>query len=101
MQADFILFIRAELKGEDYFPRWWPETLLYLGHFHSPFEVFARARSKQYFDKIKCLFDIDTPDDLKQLLQQYREQKRELPSWEFNSLSLASLLNIENLATRP
>lgn len=100
MQADFILFIRAELKEEDYFSRWWPETLLHLGHFHNPFEVFVRARSKQYFDKIKCLFDIDTPDNLRQLLQEYREQKRELPSWESNSFNPASLLNIENLATR-
>jgi len=97
MQADFILFIKAGLEGL----RWWPETLLYLGHFHSPFEVFARARSKQYFDKIKCLLDIDTPDDLKQLLQEYREQKRELPRWESYSFNPASLLDIENLATRP
>ena len=101
MQADFILFIRSELKGEDRFLGWWPETLLYLGDFHSPFEVFARARSKQYFDKIKCLFDIDTPDDLKQLLQEYKSQKRKLPKWEFDSFNPAFLLNIENLATKP
>ena len=101
MQADFVLFIRADLYSEGLFDRWWPETLLYLGHFPGPFEIFARAESKRYFEKIKCLFDIDSPDDLKPLLEEYKQRKRELPSWEFNSFNPALLSNIEKLATKP
>jgi len=101
MQADFVLFIRADLYSEELFDRWWPETLLYLGHFPGPFEIFARAESKRYFEKIKCLFDIDSPDDFKQLLEEYKQGKRELPRWEFNSFNPALLLNIEKLATKP
>lgn len=61
MQADFVLFMRAELDTKDERNIWWPEILLYLGDFHSPFEIFARAISKKYFDKIKCLFVINSP----------------------------------------
>jgi len=101
MQADFILFIRDELYVEDLFSRWWPETLLYLGHFPGPFEIFARAESKRYFAKIKCLFDIQEPEDFKQLLEEYRNKKRKLPQWEFESFNPVLLLNIGKLATKP
>ena len=101
MQADFILFIRAELYGEKPFDIWGPETLLYLGHFPGPFEIFARAESKRYFEKMKCLFDIQSPDDFKQLLEEYQKGKRKLPRWEIHSFNPALLLNIKKLATRP
>jgi len=101
MQADFILFIRADLYDEKPFDRWGPETLLYLGHFPGPFEIFARAESKRYFEKMKCLFDIQSPDDFKQLLEEYKQNKRHLPSWDFESFDPALLLNIEKLATKP
>ncbi len=101
MQADFVLFIRAELYSEGLSDRWWPEILLYIGHFPGPFEIFARAESKRYFEKIKCLFEIDSPNDFKQLLEEYKQRKRELPRWEFNSFVPAQLLNIEKLATKP
>ena len=101
MQADFVLLIRSEFYAEESFLRWWPETLLCLGHFPGPFEIFARAESKRYFEKIKCLFDIQSPDDFKQLLQEYQQGKRKLPSWEFDSFNPALLLNIEKLATTP
>ena len=42
MQGDFVAFMRAEVEAKNDWSRWWPETLLYLGHFNSPFEMFAR-----------------------------------------------------------
>ena len=101
MQADFVLFIRADLYSEGPFDRWWPETLLYLVRFPGPLEIFARAESKRYFEKIKCLFDIDSPDDFKQLLEEYKQGKRKLPRWGTDSFVPALLLNIEKLATKP
>jgi len=102
MQADFVLFMRAELYWEGKLSEtWWPETLLYLDLFPGPFEIFARAESSRYFEKIKCLFDIDTPKDFYKILEEYRSEKRKLPRWEFNSLNPESLLNFGKLATRP
>jgi hypothetical protein len=103
MQADFILFIRdcLEMMRTTGYQEWWPETMLYIGRLSSSFEIFARAQSKDYFDKIKCLFDIEQKKDLEPLLQAFKEQKLKVPSWHFTSFSPYGLLGFEKLATRP
>jgi len=100
MQADFVLFMRAEVESEDYYSRWWPETLLYVGRFHSAFEIFARSVSKQYFDKVKCLLAIDSPEELRKLLDAYKSGEQKLPRWQFESFSPAVLLGLDQLATK-
>jgi hypothetical protein len=100
LQADFVAFMRAEIEAKDRYDRWWPETLLYLGHFNSPFEIFARSVSKNYFDKAKVLLAIETPKDLEPLLKSYNDGTRKLPNWDFESFNPASLLGYENLATQ-
>lgn len=99
LQADFVAFMRAEVEAMEY--SWWPETLLYLGRFNSPFEIFARSVSKAYFNKSKVLLAIEAPKDLEPLLKSYQDGSRRLPSWEFERFNPASLLGYEHLATRP
>ncbi|WP_186178246.1 SEFIR domain-containing protein [Burkholderia gladioli] len=101
LQADFVAFMRAEVEAQGDSLQWWPETLVYLGHFNSPFEVFARSISKTYFNKSKVLLSIETPKDLEPLLQSYQDGARRLPRWEFERFDPASLLGYEHLATRP
>lgn len=101
LQADFVAFMRAEIEAQENFKRWWPETLLYLGHFNNAFEIFARSVSKTYFEKAKILLAIETPKDLEPLLMRYKDGSRRLPRWEFEEFSPASLLGYEYLATRP
>lgn len=101
LQADFVIFMRAEIVAEDDFSRWWPETLMWLGHFHSPFEIFARSISKKYFDQVKVLLAIDSPADLEELFQSYSKGIRKVPSWQFESFSPAALLGYKQLVTRP
>lgn len=100
LQADFVLFMRAEIDSEDDYSRWWPETLIWLGHFNSPFEIFARSISKQYFDKIKNLLGINAPSDLDDLLLSYKDGRRKLPKWGFERFSPAALLGYEQLAKK-
>ena len=99
-QADFVAFMRAEIEAKDRYNSWWPETLLYLGDFNRPFEIFARSVSKTYFNKAKVLLAIETPKDLEPLLKSYNEGTRKLPSWHFERFNPKSLLGYENLATR-
>lgn len=101
LQADFVAFMRSEVEAQDNAKRWWPETLLHLGHFNSPFEIFARSASKSFFDRSKILLSIESPKDLQPLLKSYQDGSRKLPRWEFNGFSPASLLGYERLATRP
>jgi hypothetical protein len=101
MQADFVLYIRACLNtlrnGDD---RWWPETLLFASH-HRPFEIFARAQSNQYFNNIKCLFDVQAKTDFDRMVQAMEEQKLRVPRWEFESFTPTALLGFDKLATTP
>ncbi len=100
MQADFVTFIRAEIESKNDYGRWWPETLLYLGHFNSAFEIFARSKSKGYFNSVKGLLAIDSLEDLKFLLISYQDGSRKRPSWGFQSINPAALLGFEQLETR-
>ncbi len=89
------------VDATDDYNRWWPETLLYLGHFNSAFEIFARSVSTTYFNKVKLLLAIQSPKDLEPLLRSYRDGSRKLPRWEFESFNPAALLGYEQFATRP
>ncbi|MCW5719382.1 MAG: TIR domain-containing protein [Bauldia sp.] len=99
MQADFVIFLRASLEDKS----WWPETLV----FHSfrdrggPMELFARARSKKYFDRMKVLFGIQSKSDLDRVLEEFRDGTKRVPSWQGDSFNPASIVGIEAIASRP
>ena len=93
--------MRAEIAAKDDYSRWWPETLLCLGHYGSSFEIFARSKSKKYFNRVRTLLGIDSPADLAEILESYKQGGRRLPRWEMNSFSPSALLGYENLDTLP
>lgn len=100
MQADFVLYLRSEVENDSH--PWGPETLLYLGHANSAFEIFARAVSKKYFDRVKCLLAIDSPADLEEVINAYKEGKKILPRWGLlNSFSPLALMGYDQLAKKP
>lgn len=101
LQADFVAFMRAEIQEKQDYRGWWPETLVYLGHFNSAFEIFARSVSKAYFEKAKVVLAISTPKDLEPLLKSYQDGSRTRPRQEYGNLSPAALLGYEHLATQP
>jgi hypothetical protein len=101
MQADFVIFMRSEIERTGLFSMWWSETPLYVERFHGAFEIFARSKSKVYFDKVKCMLSIKKPADLEELLKSYSTRERDLPRWEFESFNPAYLLGYENLGTLP
>jgi hypothetical protein len=101
MQADFIAFMRSEIENNNPYIRWWPYTMLYLGLINSPFEIFARSVSKVYFNRVKILFAINTPEELEPLFKSYQDGSRSLPKWNFHSFSPAALIGYKNLSTKP
>ncbi len=99
MQADSVLFMRAELVLPNLHTlSWWPIT---LSHASGAFEIFERAESIRYFDKIKHLFNITTKDDMIPLFNIYDNHEKQLPSWGFDKLDSKSLMNFDKLATTP
>jgi len=103
MQSDFILFIRGcfDKMNDETYLYWWPETLLYRERYSGVFEIFARAQSKEYFDRVKCIFDIGDKKDFIPLFDAFRENKLSTPRWQFASFNPEELLGFERLATRP
>jgi hypothetical protein len=101
MQADFVAFMNSEIKNPATFTRWWPETLVFVGHVSTTTEVFARSRSKEYFERTRTLLGIEAKDELLPLLKSYAAGGRKLPRWEFDSFSPRTMLGFDDLATRP
>ena len=101
MQADFVAFLRSELDHLGEYPRWWPETLVWLGHHSTTMEIFARSRSLAYFDESRILLSIQSKDEMIPLMDSYAKGERKLPRWEFESFSPRALLGFDELGTRP
>ena len=101
MQADFILFLRDHLDRPDDQWHWWPETLLYVGRYSGAFEIFARCKSKAYFDKVKIVFGVESKEEIEHLLEMFESDKQRLPRWKFESFSPRHLLAFDDIATRP
>ncbi|MHC1782025.1 MAG: hypothetical protein AB9891_04545 [Anaerolineaceae bacterium] len=99
MQADFIAFMREEVETKDNRNHWWPVTLIYLGDFNKPFEIFVRAASNEYFDKVKVMLGIDKPENLIPLLNSYKDGSRNLPKLQWHTLNPENLLGFKDLCS--
>jgi hypothetical protein len=104
MQADFTLFLRGDLEptSDNWIKnRWWPVTLLYADRYRKPFEIFARAQSVSYFERLKLALGIENKDPLIKLGEEYRMGRLSVPRWGFESFSPSMLMNLTNIATKP
>ena len=100
-QADFVLFLRAAIATGQDWGGWWPETLVYYCRFAARFEIFARARSKEYFLRLVPLLGISNLDGLKTVVDDFKQNRRRVPRWDFEVLDVPRLLGLDELATRP
>ena len=99
MQADFVLFladcVRA-LNDNERGQEWWPETLVYRGYGSNAFEIFARAESSEFFNRLKCCLGVQTKTDFEPLIEAFNTNKLGAS----NANPVASL-NYENMCSRP
>ncbi len=102
IQADFLLFMRNEVLAVEWNDRWHPLIVMYSPYLSkdSP-EIFIRAESSNYFNRIKGLLAINDKNDMIPLFDAYDKDGRWLPSREGSSLDPKRLINFDNLATKP
>lgn len=100
LQADFVLYLRATLNN-DYYVRWWPETLVYAANSYGPMEVFARSRSASYFRELAKIFGDISADDLKAHVAKLQADVQKLPNWQFESIAPAVLAGVDKLSSIP
>ena len=96
MQADFVLYLRS-LTLDGY--QWWPVTSLYAKR-DGPFEIFARAVSASYFERLKSLLNVDSAKALQEIVESVAASNR-APRWDYSAISLPRLTGISNIATKP
>lgn len=105
-QADLTLYLRSVLDarraGDEWRPRWWPDTLLYTRYRRSPFELFARAESKAFFDRLLPVLGA-TEAEFDALAAAYRSGEERVPRWEggLNEADILRLIGYDRLRTRP
>ncbi len=96
MQADFILYLRS-YSDSARASMWWPMSLLYATERNYPFEIFARSRSRRFFDSIKSMINVDDKEGLGRLISNMKEN-RCIPSWDsFHCVTLTGLTGYDEL----
>ncbi|KTR02064.1 hypothetical protein NS365_22550 [Aureimonas ureilytica] len=97
MQADFVLWLVSKKKGH----WWYPMNCLYGREVYGPFEVFARSKSRKYFDRFKSVLGVRDVEEFKAIVAKILSDPRGAPQWGFDTLNAARLSGFENIATAP
>lgn len=103
MQTDFILYLRDQITCETstYATwNWYPDTLVYAASRYAPFEIFARAESIRYFEKLKPVLGVETKEKLIELISEFSRGEREAPRWQHERIIFERLIKSEKIATR-
>jgi hypothetical protein len=100
MTADFILYIRSR-KDPSYSRNWFPDTLVFVGHYSRQFEIFARSKSMLFFNKVKTALGVGSKQALGTVLAALEEHPEGFPRWEFESINPRALIGFDVLATKP
>ena len=102
MQADFVLYLIEALHGikEHRGQKWLPETLVFKSFHGGTFEIFLRAESIEYFNRLAPLLGISKKNDLEPFIKAVQEGTIYVPKWQFESFSPLELMNYNNLCTR-
>lgn len=101
LQADFTLFLRLDIVSLNRYYRWYPVTLVYTTHYPRTFEIYARASSKIYFEKIKCILSINQFSDLETVMNAYENNQLKVPTWQYEYLEPDALIGYKKLSTQP
>jgi hypothetical protein len=103
MQADFVLFMRDvfDCSRNGSWQDWFPTTLLYSERHFGAFEIFARSKSKRYFEKVCLIFESATKEDLMPLVESLKNGKLQVPRWGFHSFDATVLMGFDKIASSP
>ena len=101
MEADFVCFLRNEIIKGNTMKVWWPETLLYTFKQYGPFDLFLRASSKKALPALLKILGASNIQKLKDVVDEFRSGKRQLPRWNYESLPVEGLMNFDALGSIP
>ena len=97
MQADFVLFLRSIIVSGN--GRWHPFSLLYATNRYHPFELFARAESKDYFSRLMGILGVTSVDAFKRKIIEVKAGERVQHMFNYHGLPVTYLANSEHIGT--
>jgi hypothetical protein len=102
VQAEFVAFLRSEMQAFRTQGRrmWRPDMLVFSMRIHGALEIFARAQSKEYFDRIKGMLGVVDAAEFKPLLEAYKNDQRRLPVFDYEAVNVPALAGMDKLATK-
>jgi len=69
IETDLLLYyIAASRCGENYWEQWFPTTYIYNARNGEQIDILKRMISERYFEKIKCLFNVSTKEEMKDII---------------------------------
>lgn len=68
-QTDLFLYYISALKADEQY-YWFPRSYVYA--VDTKLDIFVRLESKRYFEKVKCLFNVETKDELIDLFSKFK-----------------------------
>lgn len=100
LQADFFLYLTTEFISKDRYSRWYPVSLPYMDRQNKPFEVFARATSREYFNKLAPALGGTNIGSFKSVMDEFNNGTRKPPNSDgWYSLNPPALANAEKIGS--
>lgn len=96
LEADLVLYVRGLLSPTH---QWYPISGMWFSRTSGSVRMFARAESARFYDRIKPLFLNMSADDLRATLAPYISGEQKLVRFDYHTLPVSRLLNLERLAT--
>ncbi|SDN91963.1 SEFIR domain-containing protein [Janthinobacterium sp. OK676] len=101
-QAEFVVYLRSEILSvakESWHSSWWPNMFIFAKSSNGAFEIFARAQSRAYFDRIKGMLGVKQLIDFDPVLEAHKSTQR-TPRFGYKMMNISQLIGLEKLATR-
>lgn len=100
-RTDLVLHYVTQLRGDRF--GWFPRTSAFGGR-GSGIDIFERMISERHFQKVKALFDVDTVDQLRTLVEQCVERSKtdQTPysgHWDYDIRPVENVIDIQKIAT--
>lgn len=99
MQAEFVLFLRSyvdALKSTKMLRPWYPQTLVYSVDSITSFDIFLRASSQKYFEKLRPLLAVHSVEELRLFVERMTP-----PRFDWDVAEIPLLSNLDTLGTEP
>lgn len=98
VEIDLLLYYISQTKSYE-INIWYPVTYIYKQEF-SAVEIIAKMIRKKYFDDIKCIFNVEDRESMKELIESKMSEPTRGFQEDFGYIpTIQSSINVEEIAT--